>query len=116
MAGKVTAWCGTALAAIFSSDWHVSHLSALVPESLKKQLAQGGRLNRYQKVAEIVCRFSPEDQAAALEAAERRYGNGARLRLHRNICPISRICNHQTAAQTSESAANNNVLRPYARA
>ena len=28
------------------------------------------------KIAEIVCRFSPEDQAGALEVAERRFMQG----------------------------------------
>ena len=39
----------------------------------EKKFLRGAAVDAIPKIAEIVCRFSPEDQAGALEVAERRF-------------------------------------------
>jgi hypothetical protein len=62
------------------------------------------------KVAEIVCRFSPEDQAGALEAAKQRFMKAARdygcteISARSRVSAIMRLLRRQVRArQTSEA-------------
>jgi hypothetical protein len=56
------------------------------------------------RVAELIFAFSSDDRAGALETVERRF-LAARLWLHRDNCPVSRICrNAPVARSTSKNA------------
>ena len=62
------------------------------------------------KVAEIVCRYSPEDQAGALEAAERRFMEAARdygcteISGRSRVSAIMRLLRRQVKARHTSEA------------
>ena len=80
------------------------HVELLMAPAEDEKIFLRAAVDAIPKVSEIVCRFSPEDQSGALDAAERRFVKSAR---DCGCTEISaRICDHAAFAQTCKSSTD----------